>query len=462
MMQIQKRPLSKLKLGVLYSLSESYMMLPFLIFSSLLTEKSTKVNFFVPVIIVYSVLRACLIALRGFGQITNPYRILKGGLLVALPGSILMLLSFLYRPLLMISALLIGIGLSPFHAMFIPIYAGVTEQNPSLKKGKSIGTGLYLLVMLTALVLGKIYLPIVPVLFLLYIVCALWILIRFDGDTLFAHRKAFDTDKSNLVYFVFGTLSLLCLFILRQYKQSSVSALLWLAPSVVIILIILEMFRHRHYGVFVYQTYWAGAVKSYLLLFSLIYHNSVGNSSMGMLIYLAIAMGTILSILLRKLLAKFLPDTKLSHVSMLLSAAFAFLLIAPSQTINLIGIMLSMAFGNITATEAAARYMKDERHEPLERSLVRLRIYAAGTILEQLVLFFTIYLCGEFRIHQNLLEAYAAGIPDPSLSLLLHRVGLICSALLLLSAILIVCFAGKRKTNHVKTEQKHATTDDSI
>ena len=85
-MQIQKRPLSKLKLGVLYSLSESYMMLPFLIFSSLLTEKSTTVNFFVPVIIVYSVLRACLIALRGFGQITNPYRILKGGLLIVLSG----------------------------------------------------------------------------------------------------------------------------------------------------------------------------------------------------------------------------------------------------------------------------------------------------------------------------------------------------------------------------------------
>ena len=54
--------------------------------------------------------------------------------------------------------------------------------------------------------------------------------------------------------------------------------------------------------------------------------------------------------------------------------------------------------------------------------------------------------------HQNLLEAYAAGIPDPSLSLLLHKVGLICSAILLLSAILIVCFSGKRKAHGVKTE----------
>ena len=80
--KIQKRPISRLGLGVLARLSESYMMLPFLVFSRLLTGKSTAVNFFVPVVIVYSIQRACLIALRGFGEITNPYRILRGGLLL--------------------------------------------------------------------------------------------------------------------------------------------------------------------------------------------------------------------------------------------------------------------------------------------------------------------------------------------------------------------------------------------
>lgn len=99
----QKRPLGKLGLGVLCSLSESYMMLPFLIFSGLLTGKSTAVNFFLPVIVVYSVQRGCLIALRGFGEITNPYRILKGGLLLSLAGAALMVLSMLYQPLLMAS-----------------------------------------------------------------------------------------------------------------------------------------------------------------------------------------------------------------------------------------------------------------------------------------------------------------------------------------------------------------------
>ena len=89
-MQIRKKPIGRLGLGVLCSLSSSYMMLPFLIFSSLLTGETTAVNFFVPVVILYSIQRACLIALRGFGEITNPYRILRGGMLMTLAGAVLM------------------------------------------------------------------------------------------------------------------------------------------------------------------------------------------------------------------------------------------------------------------------------------------------------------------------------------------------------------------------------------
>ena len=445
-MQIRKPSIGKLELGVLCSLSDSYMMLPFLVFSSLLTGKTTAVNFFVPVVILYSIQRACLIALRGFGEITNPYRILRGGLMTALAGAVLMALSFLYRPLLMISALMIGVGLSSFRAMFIPLYAAVTQQDTSLKQGKRIGTGLYLLVMLSALILGKSSLPVVVLLFLLYIACALLILFRFDGDALFAREKAFDAGKRKPVFFIFGALALLCLLILRQYSQSGVSMLIWLTPAMLVIFVVLEMCRRRKYVAFVYQVYWAGAVKSHLLLFSLIYHSSVGNTSMAKLIYLAIAMGSILSSLLRKPLARLLPGDRLSRTSMLLSAALSFLLAVPSQAVNLIGLVLSGVFGSIVSAEAGACYMRDERHVPLERALVRFRIHTAGSILQQLAMFFIIYLLGEWGIHRNLLEAYAAGTPDPKLGLLLRTAGLLCSAGLLLSAILIVCFTGKPRS----------------
>ena len=449
-MQIRKQSIGKLALGVLCSLSDSYMMLPFLVFSGLLTGKSTAVNFFVPVVILYSIQRACLIALRGFGEITNPYRILRGGLLLTLPGAVLMVLSSLYRPLLMISALLIGVGLSSFRAMLIPLYARITQQDATLTQGKRIGTGLYLLVMLLTLLLGKSRLPVVPLLFFVYIACALWILLRFDGDALFDRQKAFDAASRKPVFFIFGALTLLCLLILRQYKQSGVSMLIWLTPAMVVIFVVLEMCRRRHYAPFVYQAYWAGAVKSHLLLFSLILHSSVGNTSMATLIYFAIAAGSILAALIRKPLAGLLPGDRLGRTSMLLASALSFLLVVPSQAVNLIGLVLAEAFGSIVAAEAGACYMRDERHVPLERALVRLRIHTAGSILQQLAMFFIIYLLGEFRIHRNLLEAYAAGMPDPKLSLLLRTAGLICCAGLLLSAILILRFTGKQRRERGK------------
>ena len=149
---------------------------------------------------------------------------------------------------------------------------------------------------------------------------------------------------------------------------------------------------------------------------------------------------------MRKPLARLLPGDRQVRTSKLLSAAQSFLLAVPSQAANLIGLVLSGAFGSIVASEAGASYMRDERHVPLERALVRFRIHTAGSIMQQLAMFFIIYLLGELEIHRNLLEDYAAGTPDPNLSLLLCTAGLILSAGLLLSAILIVRFTGKQRS----------------
>ncbi|MDY5986193.1 hypothetical protein [Sporofaciens sp. SGI.106] len=446
-MQIRKKPISKLGLGVLSSLSESYMLLPFTIFSSLLSGKIATVNFFVPVVILYSIERACLIALRGFGKISNPYRIMKSGMVMALSGALLMVLSYLYRPLLIVSSLLIGVGLSPVRAMFIPVFSILAERDASLKKGKSIGMILYLLIMILALGLGKSNLPIVPLLFLLYISSALWIVLRLDGDALFDGRKAFDTSKKSPAFFIFGILALLSLLILRQYQQSGVSVLMWLTPIAVIFFIDVEMYRRRHYMDYSFQTYWVGAMKSFVLLYSLVYHTSVSNTTMAMLVYLAIAVSGIVSDMVRKMMAKHLSGSRLNNVCILLSAVLSFLLTLPSQVVNLTGIVLCGIFANIVVSEVSARYMKDERYVREERALVRIRLQTTGSIIEQLILFFTIYMLGEMRIHQNLLEPYAAGIPNPGVSLLLRTTGLICCTLLLLGAVLIVCFAGKRRKN---------------
>ena len=112
---------------------------------------------------------------------------------------------------------------------------------------------------------------------------------------------------------------------------------------------------------------------------------------------------------------------------------------------DIIGIIICSIFANIVVSEVGVNYMKDERYVKEERALVKIRLMTAGSVMEQLVLFFTIYFLGEVKIHQNLLEPYAAGVPDPGISLLLRLAGIVCSALLLVIALLIILLKGKRK-----------------
>ena len=65
-MKIRKKTLTTGEAAVLSSLSESYMLLPFMIFSALFSGTPFRVSFFIPVVIIYSIERACLIGLRGF------------------------------------------------------------------------------------------------------------------------------------------------------------------------------------------------------------------------------------------------------------------------------------------------------------------------------------------------------------------------------------------------------------
>ena len=144
-------------------------------------------------------------------------------------------------------------------------------------------------------------------------------------------------------------------------------------------------------------------------------------------------------------MSKKIKEPMLSNLCIILSSLFVFLLTLPSKVLNVVGIILSSIFANIVVAEVNVNYMNDKRYVPEERALVKTRLQTAGSIMEQLVLFFTIYIVGEAGIHENLLEPYVAGNPNPEIALILRATGLICSLMLLIVAILIVCVAGKKR-----------------
>ena len=444
-MESRNKGMGKVALGVLSSLSESYTLLPFMVFSSLISEKTGKVDFLVPVIVIYSIERACLIGLRGLGEIRNPQRIMKGGLSIAILGALLMLISCYYYPLLMVSAVLVGIGLAPLRAMFVPLFSALVEKDKELKKAKNIGTLLYLAIMVVAMALGGLSLPVVPVLFLLYLCYCLHVVAAIDGDELFGKERAFDRSSSNPAFIVFGILALVCLLILRQYQTSGISYLMWATPIIVVTFTAIEIYRHRDYRDYSYSAYWVGAVKSFLVLYSLVYHTSVEDGASAMLVYLALAVSSMVSPIVGKIMGRKLGGKVLIKLCLILSSLFSFLLVVPQAAISLLGLFLSSTWANVISSEVGARYMEDSRYIKNERALVRFRLQTAGSIIEQLCLFFTIYIMGDVSIHENILAPYAAGVPDAWVSLPLRASGFICSLLLLAAALAIVFFSGKRK-----------------
>ena len=138
----------------------------------------------------------------------------------------------------MVSALLVGVGLAPMRAMFIPLFSKMVEKDTSLKKGKTLGLILYLFLMMFVMVLRNNRLPIIPIFFLLYIAYITFIVLRIDGDEIYENKKAFDSSKRNPVFFLFGVLALLSLLILRQYQMSGVSVLMWLTPLTIVQLLV--------------------------------------------------------------------------------------------------------------------------------------------------------------------------------------------------------------------------------
>ena len=442
--------MARFKLAVLGSLADGYSMIPYLVFSSLVTGDPNRVNFFVPIVVVYTVQRACLVSLRGFGEIINPYLIMKRGLFTAAFGALLMTLYTVYAPLLTIGSLLVAMGLAPYGSMFAPMSEKLAERFPEYPKSRKIGKIIYFALIILICAFGKAVFPLIAFIFFVYILLALASLCFVDGAAFYPEHKSFDTSKREPVFFLFGVLTVLCLLVLRQYKQSGESYLVWIAPLTMIVALIAEKARMgANYPNFVYKTYWAGAVNNFLILFNILYHASVKNRSVIILIYVAIALGGVCRSFISRALMKRVPAEKFDGLCMILSAAFSFLCIVPVPAVNFIGIIICTAISGIVASNANKDYLNDGRHVVNERALARRRIYSTGCVINQVVLLFAVYLIGECCIGKNLLYAYANGIPDSTVGHLLRIAGLICCTILMVSAVLIAnyTFKGEKKPN---------------
>ena len=111
------------------ALAEGAVIVPNIIFAGLLYQHYGQYHFLLPFVLLYSFEKAGVFAIQGFGELKNPYKVLRYSLLLAILGTCLCLFgdfSFLFWEL---SAVLIGLGLANYKALFKTIKSTLKEKN---------------------------------------------------------------------------------------------------------------------------------------------------------------------------------------------------------------------------------------------------------------------------------------------------------------------------------------------
>lgn len=110
------------------ALAEGAVIVPNIIFAGLLYQHYGQYHFLLPFVLLYSFEKAGVFAIQGFGELKNPYKVLRYSLLLAILGTCLCLFgdfSFLFWEL---GAVLIGLGLANYKALFKTIKSMLKEK----------------------------------------------------------------------------------------------------------------------------------------------------------------------------------------------------------------------------------------------------------------------------------------------------------------------------------------------
>lgn len=101
----------------LEALSLGYIVIPNIVLMTYFIQNSRNPAAALPMILFYTALKTTPYAQRSLGKVTNPYKILKISLLIALLGAILSL----YHPLIIEGVILIGVGLANVPAAYLQL-----------------------------------------------------------------------------------------------------------------------------------------------------------------------------------------------------------------------------------------------------------------------------------------------------------------------------------------------------
>ncbi len=428
------------------ALAEGAVIIPNVIFAGLIYDHYGNYYFLLPFVLLYSYEKAGTFAIQGFGNIKNPYRILECGLLTAILGTFLCIFGNLYHLLWEIGAILIGVGLSNYTALFRTI-RDILKEKGEWNYGKSLTNGYFILgIIMTCSILFRHTL--ISMVFIVFFIILLIVYVqvhKLKSDSGIGSMPLFEKTKHAWINFLPAVGMLIVTFFTRLLKQTSdIDYILFMGLALCIFVLIGASLKKLTFRLHSIQTLWFGAIRNFLIIFSLMHFIAVDKSYMVGLSYFMIVLGIMLSMIMKKKLKSFLPNSSIETVSFLGSMISLILLLSSHTYLG--GIMLCCAFVAIGNSLALQKFTEDTSLPILERRIVRSKFYGLGAVIQQMILLSVLIVVSWIKNQDSsiALKAYSFSIGIDTLQSTFFYTKLICIILIWISGVFLIRYTLKR------------------
>lgn len=403
----------------LETLSLGYVVLPNILFMTYFIQNSRQPEAALPMILFYAALKTTPYAQRSFGKVSNPYKLLKNGLVITILGSIVTLL----HPLIIEGAILIGIGLANLPAAYLQLK---DEYRLHAKWKYSRTTFLSIFYLIAAIILGmllsKLNYNFFVVELIIILLLATVAVMRLPAPW---QSRAF-TGEFRFKPLIPTILILLMTIGTRGLKQTGASQLVILTLVIWLIMLLGFNWLQKKMVASRLWTFWTGAVTNFFLIYSLFFFDTLGKFSLLYAAYILYILATIISLILAK---------KIRSWKTIIGGSVLGLIIAliPSYWAFLVSLTITCFFCNLINRFVWPRYQADTSIPTINKRFVKQNYNILGSIASQITLI-CFFMINNFIFshHTNqILAAYYLQKASPELNWVLYTTRLACIVLII-------------------------------
>ena len=389
--------MKKAIMTVLASLSETLaygaVILPNLMFTGLYNHHYGEIDYVMPFVLLYVCEKAGVFIISAIGTVKNPRAIWLSSCILTDAAFLVLIIAGDSLLVWDIGAVMVGFGLSGVPSMYRTTRDALGKPLP-WNGSRALSFGYYVFVAyIVALILlrnSALFLVVLIMLPLALVSTILCVLLckrnPYKGEPVY-ERGTFRWDQ-----LVYATIVLLFTFVARLYKQIAGPLLIaGVVLGLLALLVAAILLKKKDFRPWSVRTFWYGALRNFVIIFSLIYYISQGEQLTLMVAFMMMVVGSYLTRHIVPVLKKRIPEASYERFCILFAWMASCLLLVPNTICYMAGVLLAAFFTTAGNAASIRLYLADERFPVTERRLVQARFYGLGAVVDQSIMLIALF-----------------------------------------------------------------------